>query len=122
MESDGQRREGSYRAKGFFHVADLPTFLNQLPTSSTVNAEKLIVHLLCGAKFNSLDDSYREHILYSHHNHKRILLSPRKEVRLPRKISFRISIFSSIRECYWNIREWTEEASLVRLAIQKKPK
>lgn len=41
----------------FFHLADLPTFLGQLPTFSTVNAEKLIVHLPRGAKFSSPGDT-----------------------------------------------------------------
>jgi len=43
------------RAKGFFHVADLPTFLGQLPTF--FNAEKLIIHLLSGTKFSSPGDT-----------------------------------------------------------------
>lgn len=120
------RKWSTRRAKGFFHIADLPTFLGQLPTFSTVNAEKLIVHLPSGAKFSSPSDTRDSRTVnvsftlttainafYYRH-------AAPKEVYLPRKIPLRISIFSSTRERCWNICGWTEGAGLVRLAIQKR--
>lgn len=108
----------------FFHVAASPTFLGQLLTFSTVNTEKLIVHLPSGTKFSSFRRyatctvsvffTLTTAINAFYYRH-----AAPKEIYLPRKIPLRISIFSSTRVRCWNIRGWTEGGSFIRLAIQK---